>query len=297
MTKFKLFFLLINLILVVSFTAPSPLYAQAPPGQEYTLKSSDSQIEVYFDQKYGGAITKIFDHPNSGSQNLVDNSQAGAMFQIAFWQIPNHITVPPDCDPNMTDKWNDNPTQAGFQGDGHIGNPIGILGTNTSLPDPKEFIRYENSNQTIHFKSRFIRYDYCQTGIGAPTSNSACDAKAKTYYNNPQATCRDLWDTGFYLEQTAYFHPQLPHVLVTHNQLTQEDSHYNTTMITRSLPILFANNLPRLLYWKDGAKYLNTTGGAFLPDDDWGALVGLTNESGIGFVGSRHMTSNLPWEP
>ena len=80
---------LILVLIFLTFLA-TEVCAEAPSAEsdKFRLKSSDGKIEVVFDKKYGGAITKVFDNINSPGVNLIDDSQAGAMFQEAFWILP-----------------------------------------------------------------------------------------------------------------------------------------------------------------------------------------------------------------
>lgn len=254
-----------------------------PPAQsEYSLTSGN--VKVVFDSKFGGTITKIYDYANMGNLNVVDDSQGGAMFQTAFWILPYHnynppyITgnpsLPPECNVDTPDKHLDNPTQAGFVADGLLGNPIGVFGTSTTQ-DPAEFIRYEDNNQTIHFKSRFIRYDYCQSG-GATMDK------------------RQWWDTDFYIEQWASFRKDLPDTLTLKSKIIYTGNNPKS-VTTRQLPVIFARHLPRVGYWKNGQKMISSGNGGIgiNPDRNWAALIAGDKETGIGMVASPGMTAML----
>lgn len=262
----KLLFGVIALLLF--FGRPTPVSAG-----EYALQSSDGQINVVFDSLFGGAITKIYDSANFGSTNLIDNNQAGAMFQVAFWAGNYYSQLPPNC-PESPDMHWDNPTQAGFRGNGLAGNPIGTLGVGTGTGDSKEFINYENNNKVIHLKTRFIRWNYCRLTNSTPLSE------------------RNLWDTGFYLEQWAYFHPEYPHALVLKSKISYEDTNYTNFAVTWQVPVIFAHNLTNVVYSKSGSL-INTRvfSGGFDPDQEWAALIDPTKSSGIGLVMAPGITT------
>ncbi len=261
--------------------------SQTPSVQavEYQLISPDGQVKVVLDGFYGGAITQLYDYANMGNLNLIDGFQAGAMFQTAFWVLPYHNYQPPYVDNNpylppgcgnTGDMYLDNPTQAGFVADGRAGNPIGIMGTDSSTPDPNEFIQYEDGNKTIHFKSRFIRYDYCKNG-----SATMCE--------------RQWWDTDFYIEQWASLHPTLPRTLVLRSKITYAGSSQKS-VTSRSLPIIFACNLPRIAYWQNAQKVISQNLGSEVgisPDYNWSALVGANTEVGVGMITSKTMVPML----
>lgn len=302
MKKIILVFLL---FLLVIFLKVGAVHAVSP--EEYTLFSSDKEVTVTFNAKFGGAITKIFDLVNMPGLNLINDNQAGAMFQTAFWTLPYHSwvdsskPVPPDCSPTRNDMQLNNPTQAGYVGDGLAGNPIGILGTNNDTPEPEEFIRFENSDKTIHLKTKFIRYDYCQSL--APLSTSQCDTKAQNsylaklpaYYHLPpeqvyfngssKPTCRDLWDTNFYLEQWAFFHQTLPRILVLKSKITYTGQ-IPAKISTRQFPVIFAFHLIKGVYWENNQRKdvsnVGTTG--VNPDKNWVALLSPSKDTGIGLV-------------
>lgn len=311
MRKIILVFLLFLLVISLKVGA-----AGAVSPEEYTLFSPDKEVTVTFNAKFGGAITKIFDLVNMPGLNLINDNQAGAMFQNAFWTLPYHSwvdstkPVPPDCSPTRNDMRLNNPTQAGYVGDGLAGNPIGILGTNNDTTEPEEFIRYEDNNKTIHFKTKFIRYDYCQSL--APLSTSQCDTKAQNsylaklpaYYNLPPEqvyfngssvpTCRDLWDTNFYLEQWASFHPTLPRVLVLKSKISYTGQ-IPAKITTRQLPVIFAFWLTKGVYWENGQKVEVTNPGAVNtnPDQNWVALLSQAKDAGIGMVTNPRMQAML----
>lgn len=284
------------------------LTANAPPGAEYTITSDNNNVKVVLDKKYGGAITKLYDYTNSGNNNIVNNSQAGAMFQTAFWLEPiqnfnppyvgNNPRLAPFCSENDTSMWWNNPTQAGFDGGGWSGNPIGIMGTNESVPDPKEFIQYENSGKTVHLKSRFINFGFCFEGIGAPMREPNCDALS------PTGECKYFWDTGFYIEQWVSFHPKYPRVLQISSKITFEESKtyeqdpnqgFRRLMSSRQLPVYFAYRLPRGVYFKDGLQIkLPPFGETFNPDYKWMALIQKTLEAGVGYVPPKNTVQMTP---
>lgn len=244
-----------------------------PADREFWLHSFDGSVRIAFDRKFGGAITKIYDHANMGDRCLIDWEQAGAMFQPAFWLMPRHPNLPPGC-LNTDDMWYDNPTLAGFWADGSAGNPIGILGTDTNAPDPEEFIGYENSGRLVHFKSRFIRYNYC-------TSGSALMAQ------------RNLWDTDFYLEQWADMVGPVGRTLRLHSRITHVGQ-AGRLVSSRQWPIIFAFHLPRTVYWEDGGRrdLVNASPGlGFNPDANWAALLHPTRDVGIGTVMPAGMQS------
>lgn len=54
---------------------------------EFLFTSFDNQVRIIANTKFGGAITKIHDL-NQPNVNLLDGDQAGAMFQSAFWVLP-----------------------------------------------------------------------------------------------------------------------------------------------------------------------------------------------------------------
>jgi len=235
-------------------------------GAEYKLTSPDGQVEVIFDKRFGGAITRIYDREHMGDLCLVDWEQAGAMFQPAFWLLPRHDQLPPYCS-DRNDMWYDNPTLAGFVGDGWAGNPIGIFGTDTKFPDPNEFIRYENEGKKVRFKSRFIRYDYCFQGTGAPMDN------------------REHWNTDFFLEQHAYFHDEFKRTMVLDNVLSFVGDEPRTVS-TRQLPVIFAFHLPNVAYVKDGEIKIENIKkeSGIRADSNWAALVADGKNVGIGMV-------------
>lgn len=97
---------------------------------------------------------------------------------------------------------------------------------------------------------------------------------------------RQWWDTDFYLEQWASFHPTLSHTLVLRNKITNVSS-VPLNMWTRQLPIIFARYLPRLSYFKNGQKTIYTPGSQqynFSPDANWAAVIAADKEAGIGMV-------------
>jgi len=280
------------------FLLVKPVGAEAPSEEsdKYRLKSMDGKIEVVFDKKYGGAITKIFDNVNSPNVNLIDDSQAGAMFQEAFWILPYHqaetgIKFPPMCS-GSSDQLLRNPTQAGYVGDGHAGNPIGLIGKTTDV-DANEFIRWEDGGKTLHFKTKFIRYDFCLPGGNrAVISEADCDEKAKAFYHRPTAKCQDLWDTDYYLEQWAYFKNDLKHVLVLKSKITYVGNG-SSQITSRQIPIIFSQNLTRSIYWKDGKKVVTSESVGENPDYNWTAQVLENKESGIGMVVNKEMKTML----
>lgn len=92
-------------------------------------------------------------------------------------------------------------------------------GLNSTVIDPEEFIIYENNNNTVHLKSRFARFDYCLTDT--PSSNQ----------NN--------WDSYWYLEQWASFHPQYLRTLVLRSKITYVGTGF-FDMNSKQLPVLFS---------------------------------------------------------
>ena len=251
-------------------------FASQISAAEYPLSSLDGKVKTVFDSKFGGGITKIYDFDNLGNQNLVLDSQSGAMFQNAFWLDPKHLNPPwpAGCAGNNDQLWS-NPTQAGYIFDGLAGNPIGVFGI-TNTADPKEFIRLEENGNKIHFKSRFIRYDFCS---GQATTDSQKD-----------------WDTNFYVEQWASFSPQFSHTLVLKTKISYEgdysqwensdtDTVHNGHPVTKQWPIIFGLNLTRIAYIKNGVKtFESTTDHHFDPDGNWAALLSSTKDTGIGMI-------------
>lgn len=239
--------------------------------EEYALISTNQLIRVGFHKRYGGSITRLFNQ-DQGPINLVDDDQAGAMFQTAFWlynagwptNSASHAP-PPNC-PNRNDMFFDNPTQAGYYGDGHAGNPIGVFGTSTTA-DTNEFIRYENGK--LHLKTRLIRYDYC--------------------YPTAPMSSQSSWDTTFYLEQWAYFSPSQTSALVLDTTISNVGS--MRTVSTRTLPVIFARNLPNLSRVQ-GSVLTSTvisvpSSGGITPDNKWTALTATSSggaQKGMGLV-------------
>ncbi len=305
--KLVLFSLLFTVVLaVVAVIAANnsekiQLGSKASNSDEYLLKSEDGKRLVVLNKKFGGAITKIYDLDNFDSQqNLIDDDQAGAMFQHAFWLLPYHSWVdsskplPPSC-PDYDDKKLENPTQAGFYGDGLAGNPIGYVGT-TTTPDSKEFITYEDKKKTVHLKTKFIRYDYCIGGIGAPINEPACDEAARnSYLNDPNATCQDLWDTDFYVEQWVSFHPELKHTLILKNKLTYEPADQKKAeMTSRQLPVIFTNDLNRSFVYEKGREQTSTARVVQRsPERKWGAMLAPDKDAGIGMFYTQDLRSMI----
>jgi hypothetical protein len=236
--------------------------------REFNLTSTDGTVRVVLDSKFGGAVTKIYDNLHFPNINLINNSQAGAMFQSAFWLLPKHTSIPEGCAGNP-DEWWDNPTQAGYMADGLAGNPIGIMGINTDVFDPSEFIRYEDNNKTVHLKSRYIRFDYC------------------AYGNTPMAY-RNLWDTNFYIEQWASISNVYKNTLAVKSKISYQGSDSREIMSGGGLQIIFAFYLPRVTYWKDGYQVILerevNNENPIATDKNWAALIGQNSEIGIGMV-------------
>ncbi len=237
---------------------------------EFVLRSADRRVEAAISPKFGGNIVRIVDHANLPGLNLVAGEHGGAGLQSAFWLAERHEKVPPGCPESRGDMWYENPTQGGYYADvmsgRHLGNPIGVLGNGENAPpDPEEFIRTENEGRVIHFKSRFIRHDYCRDPVASIEN-------------------RDLWDTDFYLEQWLSFDERRPRTLRMRSRIEHVGSK-PTAMGSRQLPILFARHLPRLAYWKDGGKRILARPGAPVnPDRTWAAVIAEDREVGIGMV-------------
>jgi hypothetical protein len=244
---------------------------------EYELNSSNGQVKVTVDSRYGGSISKIIDSVNFPNQNLVADINGGSLLQSAFWLQPSH-PLPEGCTVPRSDLYNRNPTQGGYhidaEGTTKIGNPIGLLGTdvNPKTFDLNEFIRFENNNQTVHYKTKLIRYDYC-FNLYAKMQN------------------RDLWDTDFYLEGFVSFDSKYPKSLKIQQILTYVGGE-NEIMMGRQFPILFSYFLPRLAYWKNGQKIVKMVSGEdIVPDKNWVSHIGVLNEAGIGMVVSPRTSS------
>lgn len=240
----------------------------------YSIFSSDNQIEIQFDSKFGGAITSIKDNQHLPGKNLINNTQGGALFQSAFWLLPRHAQLPPGCEQighTNNDAWYDNPTQGGYVANGLAGNPIGELGYGTNQPDTNEFIRYENQGKTIHLKTRYIRYDYCLEGITSLAN-------------------RALWDTNFYIEQWASFSPIYANTLELKSKLTYMGAGSREVMNGGGMQIIYGFNLPRVANQENGTVVIhnwppNTEGPIIpIPDTNWAAMVNDSVNAGIGMV-------------
>jgi hypothetical protein len=201
---------------------------------EFLFTSFDNQVRIIANTKFGGAITKIHDftQPNV---NLLDGDQAGAMFQSAFWVLP--VRSGSVCGFSSADWLMDNPTQAGFYADGWQGNPIGQFGT-SGVVDPEETVSVEDDGLTLHFKSRYIRYNYCA-------------ASGATWAN------RSLWDTDFYLEQWISMQQEHPRTLRIRSRITYEGPgsyvSSNGNMTSRQLPVIFGAGLPNVAWEENQA--------------------------------------------
>lgn len=245
----------------------SPKTWVEPADREFWLTSPDGQVRVAFDKKFGGSITKVYDYTNMGNLNLINWEQAGALFQPAFWLLPRHTQLPPNC-PDFPDKWYDNPTLGGYYGDGSQGNPIGIMGTDVNTPDAQEFIQSEDSGRTVHFKSRFMRYDFC--------------------YSTASMDLINLWDTPFYLEQWATLMGADGRTMQLRSKIINAGAQA-LSVTTRQLPVIFAFHLPRTAFWQGGQKHIENylaSDVSVNPDQNWAALVAATGEVGIGMVTS-----------
>ena len=175
---------------------PSAQLTNDPPSDSIT--SADGNVTIGVSRRYGGAIsfyrdTRIGNPIENG--NIVDNTQAGALFTTAIWTVDApHVPLCYDLQkvngvcPNGGNGL-ENPTQGGFLGDGWVGN---INPTTVEV-----------SNNVIHTTWRFMNYNYA---FSPPPPFT--DANA------------DGWQTYFWGEMWISFHPVLPDVVVIDTKIT-----------------------------------------------------------------------------
>lgn len=105
--------LLFLLFLCSYFIFASPVDTFA---DKYQLTSTDEQIKVIFNSRFGGAITELYDNVNfvSGNvnENLIDYYEGGALLQTCFWNPVQHALQLPCF--NSNDHYYINPTQGGW---------------------------------------------------------------------------------------------------------------------------------------------------------------------------------------
>jgi hypothetical protein len=209
---------------------------------------------------------------------LVVGDHGGALMQTAFWLDPRHAEIPPGCDPARGDLWYTNPTQGGYYADviagTQLGNPIGIFGTDTNPAafDQNEFIRFEDQGKTVHYKSRFIRHDYCL---------------------KPQAEMvnQSLWDTDFYIEGKVSFDDHYPDTIKLISKISYEGI-VSQIMTGRQMPIIFARYIPRIGYILNNQFVTRLDQAPAKPDKSYASLLGISLDSGIGMVISPRTFSN-----
>lgn len=173
---------------------PAPI-AVPPP---YMITSPDGNVEVGVSNRYGGAIVYYNDKRMSDATpargNIVNYSQAGALFQNALFMLPYNPREQQMCDASQKQNGicrgtlpNNNPTQGGYVANGWAGNPNGA---EISIAD-----------NAIYTSSRLVNYNYA-------------------YGNRPlTAANREEWQTDIWQESYLYFDPLVPDVLVVDTKI------------------------------------------------------------------------------
>lgn len=203
-THFRFSRIVLYALVLVSFsifhdsTQAEPI--SIPP--DYVITSPTGNIEVGVSSRYGGAIAYYKDKriPDNtiANGNIIDYSNGGTLFTTAIWTQPTNPAEQTYCNPAQKNNLGrcrrtipfNNPTQGGYLGDGHAGNP-----------NPTS-VRIEGGKIIVSYRS--VNYNY---GYGDPV-------KPLTPENEFE------WQTDFWGDVEISFHPSIPDVVVIDTKIT-----------------------------------------------------------------------------
>ncbi len=216
----------------------------------YTLRSSDNNVTVEVDSKFGGAITFLNDK-RIDNNNIIDNSNSGTLFQTAIWTLPLSSLQTQLCHDYQKIDGNcpgalpfENPTQGGFYGDGLAGNPIGIRGFygGWTEADNNEYITKQGNK--IELKSRMVNYNYAYAPRQYTTCGDtfeSCEDKISPVIDMTEFN-QELWETDFYIEQEIKFNLTVGDVIEIDTTILYKGSS-SITLQENQVPVLFARGI------------------------------------------------------